>query len=426
MNWEETIALLHEGDWQGRKMGFRRMEELLGRLGNPERKLRFLHVAGTNGKGSASAMLAGILHAAGIRTGLYISPHIREMNERWSVDGINISDERLRGLGERLREQLSGMRELPTAFELLTVLGLLYFYEEGCDAAVLEVGLGGRLDATNVIPTPDCALIMHIGLEHTAQLGDTLEKIAREKGGIIKEGGEVVLYRQRPEVERVIREICEEKGARLTVTEECRALPAEPEDGQLFSYRQYDRLRLSLLGSYQRENAVAVLDAVEVLRRKGYRISDEAVAAGLSEVRWQGRFELLCRAPLVLVDGAHNPNGAAALARSLREYLPGKRICFLLGVMEDKDYHEMLRIIAPLAERFLAAVPKNARALSKERLRDEIRSCFDGETDAFASVTEALGHGLRIVRAGEADALVCFGSLYQVSEIRAFFQNERE
>lgn len=452
MNWDETMKLLHEGDWKGRKMGFQRMEELLKTLGSPEKKLRFVHVAGTNGKGSASVMLASILKEAGLKTGLYISPHIREINERWSINGENISDSRLRKLSERVRRATESMEDAPTSFELLTVLGFLYFYEESCDIVVLEVGLGGRLDATNVIPCPECSLIMNIGLEHTELLGNSLEKIAYEKGGIIKKGGNVVLYRQSDAVTEVIRKLCEERGAKLRITEKAEDLEEKSvnhseeiqEAGkqqvsdsqgqtenleslkfllyQHFSYKDYHDLELSLLGAYQRDNAAAVLECVDVLREKGYALAEDAVRRGLRSVKHPGRFEILSRNPFIIVDGAHNPNGVEALLRSLGEVLKGRKIYFLFGVMQNKNYHEMLRMLAEFASGFIATVPRDERALSMESLLQEIRKDFTGPVVAFSHANAGLRYGLELLKKEREAALVCLGSLYQVSELREYFQ----
>lgn len=424
MNWDETMKLLHKGDWQGRRAGFDRLRELLARLGSPEKQLRFVHVAGSNGKGSASVMLARILEDAGYRTGLYISPHIRDINERWSINGVNISDERLSYFAERVRLASLDMEESPTSFELLTVLGLLYFFSEGCEIVVLEVGLGGRLDATNVIPTPLCALIMHIGLEHTELLGDSLGDIAEEKGGIIKENGDVVLYRQCSEVEQRIRRLCLERAARLRITEDIGSVST---DGS-FSYKGLKGLSLSLSAPYQRENAAAVLECIELLREKGMEIPESAVLKGLGRAEWQGRFEIISREPLIIIDGAHNPNGVEALRSSLMELFPERRLILLMGVMENKNHREMLEIMAPLADCFIATAPdESERALPVEMLAQEIKECFSGELYTAASLSEAAELGIRLIKKNTESnrtgnntkqALVCFGSLYQIAELK--------
>ncbi len=440
MTWEETFETL-SADWRAAGPDPLRMRQLLERIGHPEEKLHFIHIAGTNGKGSASAMLASILTRSGYRTGRYISPHLSSINERWSIDGEDISDEDLTKLLEELRPAIVSMKDTPTKFEILTALGFLFFCQKNCRVVVLEVGLGGRLDATNVIPVPDCALIMNIGLEHTEILGDTLREIAFEKGGIIKPGGDVVLYRQKKEVEAVIEDLCLEKGARLRVTSpECCTEPEITTDGrQSFDYRGRRGLRLSLLGKYQERNACAVLDAVDVLLEKGYHITEAAVREGLENTRWPGRFEVLGTDPLFIVDGAHNPNGVEALMESVETYLASCDVIFLMGVMADKDYDEMIRLAAPHAAHFIAEVPggERDRALEEKTLAERIRSHYAGTVETADTVGKgvalALGAAERLSEEQGSEqsaacgffqrkdkrkaAVVCFGSLYQVSEI---------
>ncbi len=439
MTWEEAFAQL-SADWQAAPANPARMQQLLERLGHPERELSFVHIAGTNGKGSASAMLASILQRSGLRTGRYISPHLSVINERWSVDGEDIRDEELSELLAELRPAALSMENKPTKFELLTALGFLYFRREGCRIVVLEVGLGGRLDATNAIPVPDCALIMKIGLEHTEILGDTLEKIAFEKGGIIKPGGEVVLCHQSEEVTGVIRELCRERGAGLLETdpESLTELGVDGPAGQRFHYRNRRDLRLSLLGRHQCRNACAVLDAADVLIRKGYPISETAIREGLANVSWPGRFEILSEDPLCIVDGAHNPDGVRALMEAVRDYLAPYRVIFVMGVMADKDYDEMIRLAAPYADRFIAQMPgaEKDRALEQQELAERMAGLFTGPVETAASPAD----GIRLAFAAAKEytaaaagkegvcreetglrreaAIVCFGSLYQVEEIR--------
>ncbi len=427
MTWDETFDML-SADWKATAPNPARMRELLTCLGNPEKELHFIHIAGTNGKGSASAMLSSILTGSGYRTGRYISPHLAAINERWSIDGTDITDEKLSDLLNEMQPVILSMKETPTKFEILTALGLLYFAREHCQTVVLEVGLGGRLDATNAIPVPDCAVIMNIGLEHTEILGDTLEKIAFEKGGIIKSDGDVVLYRQCDAVCGVIAELCQERGARLHVTETDRTAlhGLAANECQCFDYKDREDLRLSLLGQYQVWNACAVLDAVDILIAKGYRIPESAIRLGLQNTRWPGRFEILQTDPLWIVDGAHNPNGVEALMASVGNYLSDYHIIFLMGVMADKDYDEMIRLAAPYASHFIAQMPgeEKDRALEEQALAARIRTQFHGPVETAGSVAEGVSLALKAAvnletqTAPGAPAVVCFGSLYQVSEIR--------
>lgn len=409
--------------WQNRKPGLDRMAALLALLGDPQKQLRFVHITGTNGKGSTAAMLAAVLTAAGYSTGLFTSPHLRRYNERIRVDGREISDGELSALLEEVRPLLARLGEKPSQFELLTALGLLYFQRKGCDLAVLEVGMGGRLDPTNVIPVPEAAVITAVGLDHTAYLGTTVPQVAGEKAGIIKPGCEVILSHQNREVLDVVAARCADTGARLTVTApEALTVTAHSLDGQRFSYRDRQDLRIALLGPYQTQNAAAALDAADALCRRGWTIPEEAIRRGLASACWPGRFEVLQRRPDLIVDGAHNPNGAAALADCLRTYLPNRPVTFVMGVMADKDSAGMLNLMAPLARSFVTVTPDSSRALDAAALASDIRSRF-GLTVRDAGTVED-GVALALADAGPEDAVCVFGSLYQVGTVRAMFGRE--
>jgi len=287
MNFSEALDFIHATSWQGSRLGLARIEELMALLGNPQKQLRFIHVAGTNGKGSVCAMLSEILARAGYTTGLYTSPHLFRVNERMKVNGADISDEELTHLAEQVAPVVAQMEDSPTEFERITAMALLYFQKKHCDVVVLEVGLGGRLDSTNVIDAPDAAVITNIALEHTEVLGDTPTKIAGEKSGIIKPGADVILSAQSAEVEAVVRRTCEERGCALRVTDpDAEKLNACDLSGQTLDYRDRKELRLRLLGDYQYKNVSVALDTVDVLNARGYKIPESAVRAGLSEVLW--------------------------------------------------------------------------------------------------------------------------------------------
>ena len=411
-----AVARLRERAWTSRPPTLARTRALLDALGNPENTLKFVHVAGTNGKGSTSAMLASILTAAGYRTGLYTSPHLVRFTERMSVDGAEITDEALVTLTDRVLAAAEACGESCTEFELMTALGLLYFAELGCDIVVLEVGLGGRLDSTNVIPAPETAVITNIGLEHTAILGDTLEKIAREKAGILKSGSRAVLYAQTEEVMRVVRNICREKAVPLTVTaSETLETRASALDGQVFTYRSKGPYRLPLLGDYQRLNAAAALDTVDALRERGWAISDDAISRGLAAVRWPCRLELVRRNPDFLIDGAHNPQCADALAASLEKLCGDKKLVFLAGVLADKNWQSMFDCILPLAKAFVTLTPASDRALPADTLADYLRT-RGAQAHSAASLEGGIQKALAL--AGENGAVCFFGSLYAAGEVR--------
>ena len=411
-----AVARLRERAWTSQPPTLARIRALLDALGNPEQALKFVHVAGTNGKGSTSAMLAAILSAAGYRTGLYTSPHLVRFTERMSVDGTEIPDEVLVALTDRVLAAADACGESCTEFELMTALGLLYFAEARCDIAVLEVGLGGRLDSTNVIPAPEVAVITNIGLEHTAILGDTREKIAREKAGVLKSGSRAVLYAQTPEVQQIVREVCREQSIPLTVTApETLEVSVSSLDGQVFTYRGRGPYRMPLLGDYQLGNAAAALDAAEVLRGRGRAISDDAISRGLAAVRWPCRLELVRRRPDFLIDGAHNPQCVDALASSLEKLYGGKKLVFLVGVLADKDWQAMFERTLPLAKAFVTLTPESPRALPADTLADYL--CTRGaQAHSAATLREGIKKALALAK---KDGAVCFfGSLYAAGEVR--------
>lgn len=420
MNFSEALDFIHATSWQGSRLGLARIEELMTLLGNPQKQLRFIHVTGTNGKGSVCAMLSEILARAGYTTGLYTSPHLFRVNERMKVNGADISDEELTHLAEQVAPVVAQMEDSPTEFERITAMALLYFQKKHCDVVVLEVGLGGRLDSTNVIDAPDAAIITNIALEHTEVLGDTLTKIAGEKSGIIKPGADVILSAQSAEVEAVVRRTCEERGCALRVTDpDAEKLNACDLSGQTLDYRDRKELRLRLLGDYQYKNVSVALDTVDVLNARGYKIPESAVRAGLSEVLWPGRFEVLQQNPLVLVDGAHNPDGVSELVRCLSAYLPHRKMTLVMGVMADKDYADMIRMMAPFATEFVAVTPESERALPAEDLRTKIETLTGVPARCGGDVKSGLA--LAMSGKGPEDIVCAFGSLYQVGEIRAYF-----
>ena len=416
MELEQALAFIHGTDWKGSRLGLERMRELMRRLGEAQDHLKFIHVAGTNGKGSTSTMLASILTAAGYKTGLYTSPHLVRVNERFRIDGSDIPDAALCRAAEAVKEASDGMADAPTEFEILTAMGFWYFAAEKCGAVVLEVGLGGRLDSTNVIPAPEAAVITNIGLEHTAILGSTLAAIAAEKSGILKPGCRAVLYGQSREVGEVVARVCAEKEIPLTVTDASQlTLLSSGLDGQRFTYRGSAPLLLPLLGDYQLRNAMTVLDTVDALRAQGRNISADAVAHGLAAARWPGRLELVRRRPDLIIDGGHNPQCAQALAASLRGLYGEKKLIFLIGVLADKDWQSMVGEVLPLAKAIVTVRPESDRAKDENELAAWVRA-QGVPAEAHASIGEALDAALAL--AGPEDAVCAWGSLYSVGELR--------
>lgn len=435
----DPIAYINTPRWQASRLGLDRIRELLERLGRPQDRLKFVHVAGTNGKGSICAYLASILGAAGYRTGMFTSPYIERFEERIRVDGAMISPDELRDVTLAVREHAEAMAEEtgdhPTEFELMTAVALEHFARCGCDIVVLEVGLGGRLDSTNVIDAPEACVIARIGLDHTALLGNTLAAIAGEKAGIIKEGSAVVSWPQESEAMAVIEHAAAEHGCELRVPDfaQLEEGAIRWEDGaspfRSFSYREWTDLRTGILGSYQPQNATVALEVVSVLRGRGWHIPDEAVRAGVARTRWPGRFEIVegGSSPdgfAIVVDGGHNPQGARALADSLAEVFPGRKPVFVIGVLEDKDYPRMLEDVLPLGSAFVCVTPDNPRALPAHKLARAIRWTGQDLLGCSACVNPVVARDFEdaIRRARELadpDGLICaFGSLYSVAALK--------
>ena len=325
-------------------LGLEHMRELMKRLGNPQDDLKYVHIAGTNGKGSVIAFLYSVLSGAGYRIGRYVSPTLYSYRGRMEVSGSRISREDFAAYITQVSDVIAAMTKdgypHPTAFEIETAVAFLFFKKENCDLVLLEVGMGGNLDATNIIKNTVLAVLVPISMDHQAFLGDTLAEITQKKAGIIKPGCSVVTVGQRPETMEVIREVCREKGADLTETDLSSA-KAVKEDfaGQTLEYRG-ETYELSLAGSYQTENAALALDALEVLNHKGYPTTVEQRKKGLRETKWNGRLTIIHRDPLFIVDGAHNPAAADMLEDSVRKYFKGRNMYFIMGVFRDKSNHE--------------------------------------------------------------------------------------
>ena len=415
MTYEEALNAIHAVHWQGHKPGLGRTRALLSALGDPHKALRFVHVAGTNGKGSTAAMLDSCLRAAGYRTGLFTSPYINRFNERVQVDGVPIPDGDLVRLVERVQPAAAAMADTPTEFEFITALGMLWFAEQRCDIVVLEVGLGGALDSTNVIDPPACAVITALGLDHVKELGPTLADIAAAKAGIIKPGSPAVSYGGVPEADRVIAAAAHACGAPLTVVDFTRLrLRGAGLDGQTFDFDGLDGLTLPLLAGYQPRNAAVAVTALRALRARGWDIPDEAIRRGLASVRWPGRFELLRRSPPFLLDGSHNAHGMRATADSLRSLFPGQKFVFLVSIMADKDADEMLRLLLPLAKAFVTVTAPSPRAIPAADLAARIEA-LGGRAEPAASIPAAVERAAALAAGGPAAAL---GTLYFSGEVR--------
>ena len=419
MTEQEAIDYIENYTWSSTRLGLERTVELLHRLGDPQNEVRFIHVTGSNGKGSTCAMLASILRQAGYKTGLYTSPYIQEFRERIQINGEYIPAEDLAELTELVRGHAEAMEDHPSQFELVTALAIEYFRRSRCDIVVLEVGMGGALDATNAIPAPEAAVITNVGLEHTEYLGSTLEAIATNKSGIIKPGCSAVCYDGEKVVTDVVRSVCAEKNVPLTCVDFSQLRPiGQGLDGQRFTYRGVE-YSIPLLGRHQMYNTATVLDTVEALRKRGWKIPDKCVHIGLRLTVWPARFEVLRRDPLCILDGGHNPQCAQALTASLDELLPGRKAVFLMGILADKDYSQVINMILPYAREFYTLTPLNPRALSAEDLAAELRRRGAAAT-ACTEPDEAIDKV--IASAGKDGLVVIFGSLYLAGAVRTAFQ----
>lgn len=420
MTTEQAFEYIHSVKWMGSKPGLSRTRELLAALDNPEKSLKFIHVAGTNGKGSTCAMLASVLRAAGYRVGMHTSPYIARFNECMRVDGEQITDDELTELVSVVRPRADAMTDAPTEFELITTLAMLYFKSHACDIVVLEVGLGGELDSTNVIDTPELAVIAAIGLDHTALLGDTIELIATAKAGIIKAGGDVVAYGAEPDALKVFERKCASVGANLTRVDFGRLTVRELTlDGSVSDFEPYKGLRIPLAGAYQLRNMALAITALEVLCGKGWRIPDDSLRQGLAQVAWPGRFEILRHDPTVILDGAHNGHGIVAACDGFRALFPGQKLVFLVGVMADKDVQSMMAHLAEFAAAFITVTPHNSRAMDAKRLA-ELLSPFGVPATACDTIKDGAREALRLANVYGAP-LAALGSLYFSADVRRAF-----
>ncbi len=416
MTYEEALSYIHSVNWTFCKPGLDRIRALCEKLGNPQEGMRFIHVAGTNGKGSFCSMLSSVLRAAGYKAGLYTSPYIKVFNERMAINGEMIANEELAELVEYVRPFADAMEDKPTEFELITAIAFAYFRRHACDVVVLEAGMGGRLDSTNIIRDPLLSVITGIALDHTAFLGDTVEKIAAEKAGIIKDRRPVLYGGEDREAEAVIRTTAEERGSSFFSVDYGKlACERMNLDGTLLHFGEHRDIKISLLGLYQPKNAAVVLSAVDILRGEGLGISEEAVKVGLASATWPARFEILSRDPLVIFDGAHNPQGIDAAVASIQHYFQEQKVYVMTGVLRDKDYHVIASRLSEVASRAFVMTPENPRALPAEDYA-ALLSSLGVESVPYPSVKEAFA-AAKAAAKQDGVPLVCLGSLYTYSSL---------
>jgi dihydrofolate synthase/folylpolyglutamate synthase len=432
MNYTEAIAYLHSLiDYEKMRLerytpethNLERVERLLAAVGNPHTSFPAVHIAGTKGKGSAAAMCEACLRACGYRTGFYISPHLHTFRERIQVDRQEIARENVVELVEEIRPSVERVPGV-TYFEAITAMGFLHFARIGVDVAVVEVGLGGRLDATNVL-TPEITVITSLSLEHMYLLGDTLAEIAYEKAGIIKPGIPVVSAPQRAEAIEVLERVSRERSAPLTVVG--RDWSYEPGtadlDGQAFTARRVTgdgseldgEYWMPLLGRHQLENATSAIAALDIVRQRNWDVTAEAVKEGLRGVRWPGRMEILSREPLIVVDGAHNPYSMQTLREALEEWFPGKRWVLVFGASADKNVAGMMEVLLPITEYVIVTRSDHPRAAAPVELADTVASAGGG-AEISVNMRKSLRRGLAMMEPG--GGLLVTGSVHLVADAR--------
>jgi dihydrofolate synthase/folylpolyglutamate synthase len=419
--YQQSLDYLYSLEKFGMIFGLTQVERILKAMGDPHREIQAIHIGGTNGKGSTAAMIALILQKEGYRVGLYTSPHLIQFTERIKVNGKEIEKEEVAALAEWMKERIEAAGITPpfTFFDFTTAMALYYFSKRVVDLAVLEVGLGGRLDSTNVVD-PLLSIITNISKDHEAYLGKTILKIAGEKAGIIKKGRPLITAATQPQVLHLFSKICQEKGSLyFRVGKEFRYLWTGDGD---FHYEGIHRklwgLHLNLKGFHQVINATTALGAMEVLEDLGYPVSADAMVEGLSEVDWPGRLEMVTSSPRVVLDGAHNPAGALVLKESLKKAFQYQHLILIIGVLKDKDFESILHLLTPLADHIILTKPNNDRATPPSLLKKALGK--NGKrAEIIEDLREAIEKGLSIT--GQGDLLCITGSLYTVGEARAYF-----
>lgn len=418
MDYSQALEYIHSVASLGSRPGLERITELMRLLGDPQDKLKYVHVAGTNGKGSFCAMLESVLRAAGYKTGLFTSPHIIDINERIMINGCNIDNDAFCDAAQKVKSCADKMADRPTEFEILTAMAFCAFADAGCDIVVLECGMGGRLDATNIIKNKLLAVITGVSLDHTHILGDTLQAIAAEKSGIIMQGVPVLYGGNSKTAFEVISSVAAEKNSKLAVTDKKALCDCRYDIHQTrFTYKN-KQYGISLAGAYQPANAANVIEAAGALKNVGVDIPDVALEYGLSHTSWRARFEILQKDPIVVYDGGHNPEGAQAVADSVEHYFGGK--CVLItGVLADKDCLGIAMNLADVAVRAYTVTPPSTRALDAEHWADDLRM-YGVPSIACKDFFEAIKKSFDFAAKNSLPVVVT-GSLYMYNDFKAAF-----
>lgn len=421
MRYQDAIDYIHNTYKFGVKLGLDNIRRLLEYMDNPQEKLKIIHVAGTNGKGSTCSFINSILIDAGYKVGLYTSPYLEEFEERMRINNENIPKEKLTNYVEYIKpiidKMISEGYNHPTEFEVITAIAFKYFYDEKVDFVVLEVGLGGRYDATNVINKPLVSVITTIDFDHMDKLGDTISKIAFEKAGIIKQDGIVVSFYQRDEALKVIKEICDLKNATLTVMNADDVKINESNSvHQIFDYKNYKNLEIRIIGKHQIYNSVLAVMAIDKLKSYGINIDIDTIKKGLNEAKWPGRIEVINRSPLIVIDGAHNPQGMKVLKDALKLFTY-KKLILVVGMLKDKDTSNMIKLITPEADYVITTMPISERAYTAEELSEKISST---NVLHFDNIDDATDMALKM--AHQDDMVLFCGSLYMIGHVRTYLR----
>lgn len=416
MNYTEALEYIHSVTWRGSIPGLSRIEELSRRMGTPEKGLKCIHIGGTNGKGSTSAYLTAVLMAAGYTVGTFTSPYVRTFNERIAINGKPVSNHMLASATAAVKPHADAMADKPTEFELISAIGFEVFRRKNVDIVVLEVGMGGRFDSTNIIEKPLASLITGIAFDHMQLLGNSLSKIAWEKAGIIKQNCPVVTARLKDEAADVIAKEAKEKNSAVSVVspEKIKVL-SDTLDGIVMDYGEYKNIKTSLIGGYQSLNIALVIEACKVLNERGLCIDKDALYSGIASAKWPARFELLSREPVTVFDGGHNEEGVRAAIDTAVRVFGGKKVVLLTGVMADKAYDEMVDIIAPHVEEVFTLKVDNPRALDAASL-----AAVYTEHGVKATANDSIAKSFAAARkrAKELGApLLILGSLYLYKDI---------
>ncbi len=419
MNYDEALRFINDSKKYGIVLGLNNMYNLMNELGNIQDKIKIIHIAGTNGKGSVGAFVESVLISAGFKTGRYISPTITEYFERFQINGKFIQKENFCRLCEKVKNVtdkiVSEGKSHPTDFEVETAIAFLYFYEERCDFVLLETGLGGRLDATNIIKANLCSVITSISFDHTHFLGNSLNEIAFEKCGIIKEKCSVISMFQNKEVMNVIQKKCKEKKSELiTVSKSDILYRGFEEYVQKFDYKSYKNIKISLLGKFQIENASLAIEVIEFLKKKNYGITDKNIYDGFINTVWQGRFQILNKNPLFIADGAHNEDAAKRLAENIMLYFKNKKIIFIVGIFKDKDYKKIVEMTAKLAYKIFVFTLNDSRGLDADILLKEFL-LYNENVKIVSDVQTAVSESF--LETEKNSVIIAFGSLSYMGDL---------